>query len=200
MPSQFFVKRANFTTVCSRVCIIFTLVWLAFACLKPKKWIGFVATAVPLYKMVMTSFSLPAVCCYLNWCYLLESVVLDLLFIICVQTCTIPLAVFSWSMYWKNNFVVYCVYLYIVPVLDFLKLLKFLLYILIVCLLLKHSVDLSTLPVTTQLEHCRNYNRLITFFFHKEDQLNFLIWETIIIVLKVFVHSSSCKQLQEQSH
>ena len=131
MPSQFFVKRANFTTVCSRVCIIFILVWLAFACLKPKKWICFVAAAVSLYKMVMTCFSLPAVCCYLNRCYLWESV--DLLFIVYVQTCTMTSAVFSW--YWKSNFVVYCIYLYIVPVFNFLKLSKFLLYILIVCYL-----------------------------------------------------------------
>lgn len=189
MPSQFFVKRVYFTTVCSCVCITFNLVWLAFARVKPKKWICFVAVAVPLFKMVITSFSLPAICCYLNCCYLLASVVLDLLFIVCVQTCTLsmPSAVFTWSMYWESNFLVYYSYLYIVPDLNFLKL-SFVDFDCLSATVVKHSVDLDSIPVVIQLKYYRNYNRLITFF-HKEDQLDFLIWETIIIMLKVFVHS-----------
>lgn len=143
MPSQFFDKRANFTIVC-RVCIIFTLVWLAFACLKLRKWICFVAAAVPLYKMVMTSFSLQAVCCYLNCCYLLESVVLNLLFIVCVQTCTMPLAVFFLSLCIAKAIFWFTVFIHIVPVLHSLKIFKFVLYILIVYLSLKHTVYLGS--------------------------------------------------------
>ena len=112
MPSQFFVKRANFATVCSCVFITLNLVCLVLARVKLKNWICFVAAAVSVCKMVMTSISLPAVCCYLNCCYLLESVVLDLLFIVCVQTRTMPSAVFHGpcigkAILWFTEFI-YC--------------------------------------------------------------------------------------------
>lgn len=90
-------------------------------------------------------------------------------------------------MYWESNFLVYYSYLYIVLDLNFLKFF-FVDFDCLFVIVVKYLVDFDFILVVIQFKYYRNYNRLIIFFY-KEDQLDFLIWEIIIIMLKVFVYS-----------
>lgn len=139
-----------------------------------------------------------------QWLLPIESVVLDLLFnylcanmhnafdnfLSCVWIAK------SFFLAFLNHLHAYC------SSFEHFQIVLLLFYISIVYLLFKSTIQYVVVSThfNSQLQRLRNFTRLITFSFTKKIFKYFvdlLIWKTIIIKLKVFVCSSSCKQYQE---